>query len=152
MGAHIHATAIEATQRFTQQPVRYTEASLVRRMEELGIGRPSTYAPTISTIQQRNYVAKGESKGETRECEIITLKGANITSKLKNELAGAEKGKLLPTDVGMVVNDFLIEYFPNIIDYNFTAKVENEFDDVAEGAMQWTDAIDKFYTSCHPNV
>ncbi|MBS7372807.1 MAG: type I DNA topoisomerase [Muribaculaceae bacterium] len=152
VGAHIHATAIEATQRFTQQPVRYTEASLVRRMEELGIGRPSTYAPTISTIQQRNYVEKGESKGETRECEIITLKGANITSKLKNELAGAEKGKLLPTDVGMVVNDFLIEYFPNIIDYNFTAKVENEFDDVAEGAMQWTDAIDKFYTSFHPNV
>ncbi len=152
VGQALSTDLVTATQRFTQQPVRYTEASLVRRMEELGIGRPSTYAPTISTIQQRNYVEKGESKGETRECEIITLKGANITSKLKNELAGAEKGKLLPTDVGMVVNDFLIEYFPNIIDYNFTAKVENEFDDVAEGAMQWTDAIDKFYTSFHPNV
>ena len=152
VGAAMSATAIEATQRFTQQPVRYTEASLVRRMEELGIGRPSTYAPTISTIQQRNYVAKGESKGESRKCEVITLKGGSIASKVKTELAGAEKGKLLPTDVGMVVNDFLIEYFPNIIDYNFTAKVENEFDDVAEGTLEWTESIDKFYTTFHPNV
>ena len=117
-----------AMQRYTQQPIRYSEASLVRKLEELGIGRPSTYAPTISTIQQREYVAKGESKGEKREFEVITLKGDKITTKTKSELVGSEKGKLLPTDVGMVVNDFLIKYFPSILDYNFTARVEQTFD------------------------
>ena len=151
-GAVMVPKSVEATQRFTQQPVRYTEASLVRRLEELGIGRPSTYAPTISTIQQRNYVTRGESKGESRTCEVMTLAKNKITSKTKTELAGAEKGKLLPTDVGMVVNDFLIEYFPNIIDYHFTANVENDFDDVAEGITEWADSISEFYADFHPNI
>lgn len=151
-GTQMTPKKIEATQRFTQQPVRYTEASLVRRMEELGIGRPSTYAPTISTIQQRNYVAKGESKGESRTCEVLTLSNKKISTKTKTELTGAEKGKLIPTDVGMVVNDFLIKYFPKIIDYNFTANVENDFDDVAEGITQWTDSIAHFYDDFHPNI
>lgn len=151
-GAVMTPKSIEATERFTQQPVRYTEASLVRKMEELGIGRPSTYAPTISTIQQRNYVAKGESKGEARKCEVLTLSGGKITAKTKTELTGAEKGKLLPTDVGMVVNDFLIKYFPKIIDYHFTANVENEFDEVAEGEVKWTDSIANFYADFHPGI
>lgn len=141
-----------ATQRFTQQPQRYSEASLVRKLEELGIGRPSTYAPTISTIQQREYVAKGESKGEKREFEVITLKDDRITSKTKNELVGSEKGKLVPTDTGMIVNDFLIRYFPNILDYNFTARVEENFDDIAEGKERWNDDIEHFYAEFHPNI
>ena len=141
-----------AMQRFTQQPVRYSEASLVRKLEELGIGRPSTYAPTISTIQQREYVARGESKGEKREFEVITLNGDKITSKTKSELVGSEKGKLVPTDVGMVVNDFLIKYFPSILDYNFTARVEETFDNIAEGNERWNDDIERFYADFHPNI
>lgn len=141
-----------AMQRFTQQPIRYSEASLVRKLEELGIGRPSTYAPTISTIQQREYVMRGESKGEKREFEVITLKGDKITSKTRTELVGSEKGKLLPTDVGMVVNDFLIKYFPSILDYNFTARVEETFDNIAEGKERWNDDIERFYTDFHPNI
>jgi len=141
-----------AMQRYTQQPIRYSEASLVRKLEELGIGRPSTYAPTISTIQQREYVAKGESKGEKREFEVITLKGDKITTKTKSELVGSEKGKLLPTDVGMVVNDFLIKYFPSILDYNFTARVEQTFDNIAEGKERWNEDIERFYTNFHPNI
>ncbi|MBQ9584488.1 MAG: type I DNA topoisomerase [Muribaculaceae bacterium] len=141
-----------ATQRFTQQPNRYSEAMLVKRLEELGIGRPSTYAPTISTIQARDYVVKGESKGVKRSFEQITLKGNKISTKSKSELVGNEKGKLIPTDVGMVVNDFLTKYFPQILDYNFTAKVETEFDDIAEGKRKWNEEIKDFYTGFHKNI
>ncbi|MBR5332004.1 MAG: type I DNA topoisomerase [Muribaculaceae bacterium] len=143
---------IVATQRFTQQPIRYTEASLVKKMEELGIGRPSTYAPTISTIQQREYVEKGDKQGEKREFMTLTLKGDKITTRTKSETVGADKGKLIPTDIGVVVNEFLTKYFPNILDYNFTAKVEEKFDDVAEGKLLWTDEINSFYTIFHPGV
>ena len=151
-GDQLNAVAVTATQRFTQQPNRYTEASLVRRLEELGIGRPSTYAPIISTIQDRKYVEKGEDKGHKREYEIITLKGGKITKGKKSELFGVEKGKLLPTDVGMVVNDFLVKYFPSIMDYNFTARVENEFDEVAKGNVVWNKEIADFYEGFHPSI
>ena len=151
-GQQLTSAAIVATQRFTQQPNRYTEASLVRRLEELGIGRPSTYAPIISTIQERNYVEKGEDKGQKREYEIITLKGGKISTGKKNELYGNEKGKLIPTDVGMVVNEFLVKYFPSIMDYNFTAKVENEFDEVAKGNVVWNKEIADFYDGFHPTI
>ena len=143
---------VVATQRFTQQPNRYSEAMLVKRLEELGIGRPSTYAPTISTIQARDYVVKGESKGVKRSFEQITLKGNKITTKTKTELVGNEKGKLIPTDVGMVVNDFLTKFFPQILDYNFTAKVETEFDEIAEGKKKWNDEIKEFYKGFHPEI
>lgn len=148
----LQAHAVSAIQRFTQQPNRYTEASLVRRLEELGIGRPSTYAPIISTIQDRKYVEKGEDKGRKREYEILTLKGGKITMANKSELFGNEKGKLLPTDIGMVVNEFLVRYFPSIMDYNFTAKVENEFDEVAKGNVVWNKEIADFYDGFHPNI
>ena len=151
-GDVVDAVAINAIQRYTQQPNRYTEASLVRRLEELGIGRPSTYAPIISTIQERQYVEKGEDKGRKREYEIITLKGGKITTGKKSELFGVEKGKLIPTDVGMVVNDFLVKYFPSIMDYNFTAKVENEFDEVAQGNVVWNKEIANFYSDFHPGI
>ena len=151
-GEMLDAKSVTATQRYTQQPNRYTEASLVRRLEELGIGRPSTYAPIISTIQDRNYVEKGEGKGLKREYEIITLKGGKITTSKKSELYGIEKGKLIPTDVGMVVNDFLVKYFPSIMDYNFTAKVENEFDEVAKGNVVWNKEISDFYDGFHPSI
>ena len=151
-GDSLSAQAVLATQRFTQQPNRYTEASLVRRLEELGIGRPSTYAPIISTIQDRNYVEKGEDKGTKRDYEIITLKNGKITLGKKSELYGNEKGKLIPTDVGMVVNDFLVKYFPSIMDYNFTAKVENEFDEVAKGNVEWNKEIADFYDGFHPSI
>ncbi len=141
-----------ATQRFTQQPNRYSEAMLVKRLEELGIGRPSTYAPTISTIQARDYVVKGESKGVKRSFEQIVLKGNKLSTKSKSELVGNEKGKLIPTDVGMVVNEFLTQYFPQILDYNFTAKVESEFDDIAEGKRKWNEEIKDFYTGFHKNI
>ncbi|MDD6777823.1 MAG: type I DNA topoisomerase [Bacteroidales bacterium] len=154
MNTSMAMTAMEvtATQRFTQQPPRYTEASLVKKLEELGIGRPSTYAPTISTIQNREYVAKGEKKGEQRNFKIITLKNGKISDKTGSESTGMDKGKLIPTDTGVIVNDFLQQYFPSIMDYNFTAHIEEEFDEVAEGKMRWTDSIDKFYTKFHPNV
>ena len=151
-GDALEAKSISAIQRYTQQPNRYTEASLVRRLEELGIGRPSTYAPIISTIQDRNYVEKGEDKGQKREYEIITLKGGKISSSTKSELFGAEKGKLIPTDVGMVVNEFLVKYFPSIMDYNFTAKVEDEFDEVAKGNVVWNKEIENFYEDFHPSI
>ena len=151
-GDSLLAQAITAIQRFTQQPNRYTEASLVRRLEELGIGRPSTYAPIISTIQERNYVEKGEDKGQKREYEVITLKDGKISTGKKSELFGAEKGKLIPTDVGMVVNDFLVQFFPSIMDYNFTAKVEDEFDEVAKGNVEWNKEIADFYEGFHPNI
>ncbi|MBR5391773.1 MAG: type I DNA topoisomerase [Prevotella sp.] len=143
---------ISATERFTQGPLRYTEASLVHKLEELGIGRPSTYAPTISTIQQREYVQKGDKKGEERKYTIDILQGIKVTTRSRKEMAGSDKGKLLPTDIGMVVNDFLMKFFPQIMDYNFTAKVEKEFDDIAEGRKQWTNMIKKFYKDFEPTV
>ena len=151
-GDLLQASSISAVQRFTQQPNRYTEASLVCRLEELGIGRPSTYAPIISTIQDRNYVEKGEDKGQKREYEVITLKDGKLTTGKKSELFGVEKGKLIPTDVGMVVNEFLVKYFPSIMDYNFTAKVENEFDEVAKGNVVWNKEIADFYDGFHPSI
>ena len=151
-GDILTASQLTAIQRYTQQPNRYTEASLVRRLEELGIGRPSTYAPIISTIQERNYVEKGEDKGHKRDYEVITLKDGKIKQETKSELYGVEKGKLIPTDVGMVVNDFLVKYFPSILDYNFTAKVENEFDEVAQGNVVWNKEIADFYEGFHPNI
>lgn len=143
---------ITATERFTQRPPRYTEASLVRSLEELGIGRPSTYAPTIQTIQNREYVVKGDKEGIERKYSVLTLSKGSIKDVEKKEIAGADRNKLIPTDIGIVVNDFLMEYFPAIMDYNFTASVEKEFDIVAEGEMKWTDLIDKFYKFFHPIV
>ena len=143
---------ITATERFTQGPLRYTEASLVHKLEELGIGRPSTYAPTISTIQQREYVQKGDKKGEERIYTVDTLKGIKVSQKTRKEMVGSDKGKLLPTDIGTVVNDFLMKYFPAIMDYNFTAKVEQEFDEIAEGKETWTKMLKDFYKSFEPTV
>lgn len=151
-GEMLERKEILATQRFTLCPPRYTEASLVRKLEELGIGRPSTYAPTISTIQQRGYVEKGNSEGVKRPYDILKLKGNKITEATKTEMTGNEKSKLLPTDTGIVVNDFLMEYFPEIMDYNFTASVEKEFDEVAEGEKEWTGMMDTFYKGFHPLV
>ena len=143
---------IIATERFTQHPPRYTEASLVRKLEELGIGRPSTYAPTISTIQQRGYVEKGEKAGEERSYNVLALQNNEITDITQVEITGAEKAKLIPTDIGTVVNDFLMEYFPNILDYNFTASVEKQFDEIAEGEKKWTAILSNFYQGFHPSV
>ena len=152
VGDSLENQSIVATQRFTQQPIRYTEASLVKKMEELGIGRPSTYAPTISTIQQREYVEKGDKQGEKRDFITLTLKNGKISTRTKSETVGADKGKLIPSDIGVVVNEFLTKYFPNILDYNFTANIEEKFDDVAEGKLQWNDEISSFYTMFHPGV
>ena len=152
VGQVLAKKTIAATQRFSLCPARYTEASLVRKLEELGIGRPSTYAPTISTVQQRGYVEKGNKEGVKRDFDMLTLKDGKITEKTKSEMTGNEKAKLLPTDVGVVVNDFLMEYFPGIMDYNFTASVEKEFDEVAEGEKEWTGMMDVFYQEFHPLV
>ena len=143
---------IVATERFTQRPPRYTEASLVRRLEELSIGRPSTYAPTIQTIQNREYVVKGDKEGVERAYTVVSLSKGKIEEAEKTETVGADRNKLMPTDIGTVVNDFLMEYFPDVLDYNFTASVEKEFDSVAEGELVWTKAIDKFYKIFHPIV
>ena len=143
---------VAAVQRFTQSPMRYNEASLVHKLEELGIGRPSTYAPTISTIQQREYVHKGDKKGEERTYTVDTLKGKQISQSTRTEIVGSDKGKLLPTDIGIVVNDFLMQYFPGIMDYNFTAKVEQKFDEIAEGGELWTDMMKDFYKDFEPEV
>lgn len=151
-GQQLERRDIVATERFTQRPARYTEASLVRKLEELGIGRPSTYAPTISTIQQREYVEKGNKEGEDRSYNILTLKEDQINDQTRTEVVGTEKSKLFPTDTGIVVNDFLTQYFPEILDYNFTASVEKEFDEVAEGEVQWTSIMKKFYEQFHPSV
>ena len=144
-GEMLSPIEITATERFTQHPPRYTEASLVRKLEELGIGRPSTYAPTISTIQQREYVEKGNKTGTTRKYTVMTLSNGKITTKEGKENVGAEKQKLMPTDIGIVVNDFLLEYFPEIMDYNFTATVEKDFDDIADGKKEWIAPIKDFY-------
>ena len=151
-GDHLERKTITSTEKYSQGPVRYTEASLVKKLEELGIGRPSTYAPTISTIQQREYVVKGDKTGEERQYVTDTLSANRIVSKTRTEVAGKEKGKLLPTDIGTVVNDFLMEHFPEIMDYNFTAKVESQFDQIAEGHEEWTSMMHNFDHDFEPTV
>ena len=152
VGQLFKSREILAVERYTQAPPRYTEASLVRKLEELGIGRPSTYAPTISTVQQRGYVEKGNREGVQRTYEVLKLTNGKIKESTRTEMTGSEKAKLLPTDVGTVVNDFLMEYFPAIMDYNFTANVEKEFDEVAEGEKPWTGLMEQFYQKFHPLV
>ena len=151
-GQMLERRSIVSTERYSMGPSRYTEASLVHKLEELGIGRPSTYAPTISTIQQREYVQKGDKKGEERIYVVDTLQALKITSKNKKEMVGADKGKLIPTDIGIVVNDFLMENFPDIMDYNFTARVEQEFDKISEGKATWNAAMKEFYKRFDPEV
>ena len=151
-GDLLERKTITSTEKYSQGPVRYTEASLVKKLEELGIGRPSTYAPTISTIQQREYVVKGDKAGEERQYVTDTLSAGRIVSKTRTEVAGKEKGKLLPTDIGTVVNDFLMEHFPEIMDYNFTAKVESQFDQIAEGHEEWTSMMHNFDHDFEPTV
>ena len=143
---------ITATERFTRPPYRYTEATLVKKLEELGIGRPSTYAPTISTIQNRGYVEKGSIEGEERKYSQLILKSDKVEEKSLTELIGSDKGKLVPTDIGMIVNDFLVNHFAHILDYNFTAKVEKDFDEIAEGHEDWQKVLKEFYEDFHPNV
>ena len=152
VGEKLNANEITATQRFTHHPARYTEASLVKKLEELGIGRPSTYAPTISTVQKRGYVVKEDREGVQRNYGVITLKGNKITEETKTEGTGAEKNKMFPTDIGMVVNDFLLKEFPQILDFHFTAKVEEEFDEIAEGKINWTKMLSDFYKPFHKSV
>lgn len=152
VGQEVERREITSTERFSQSPLRYTEASLVHKLEELGIGRPSTYAPTISTIQQREYVQKGDKKGVERPYVIDTLRLNVISSRVKKEMAGSDKGKLLPTDIGIVVNDFLIQYFPVIMDYNFTANVEEKFDEIADGKAGWHKMLKDFYADFEPTV
>jgi len=151
-GTGLKYNAITATERFTHYPPRYTEASLVKKLEELGIGRPSTYAPTISTIQQRGYVLKEERQGKERQYRIISLQKGKVKESVATEITGAEKGKLFPDNIGMLVNDFLVGHFSEIMDYNFTAHVEKEFDKIAEGKVNWTDMLKKFYSSFHKVV
>lgn len=151
-GQTLNCRQIAAMERFTLPPARYTEASLVRKLEELGIGRPSTYAPTISTIQQRGYVEKGSREGTERAYTLLVWEDGKLTETTKTELTGSEKSKLLPTDVGLVVNDFLQEYFPRIMDYNFTASVEKQFDEIADGEKEWTNVLEQFYDGFHPLV
>jgi DNA topoisomerase-1 len=143
---------VTATERFTSPPPRYTEASLVKKLEELGIGRPSTYAPTISTIQNRGYVSREDRPGEKRKVRSLILEGGTISASAKSELAGKEKSKLFPKDIGMIVNDFLTENFTAIVDFNFTAEVEEQFDEIAEGSLKWTEMLKKFYTTFHKTV
>jgi len=151
-GQRLDLQEMTATERFSRPAARYTEASLVKKLEELGIGRPSTYAPTISTIQNRGYVVKEDRDGKQRNFRVLTLKGANITKEEKTENTGAERGKLFPTDIGSVVNDFLVQYFNGIVDYHFTAGVEKQFDEIAQGLEEWTNMIRKFYNPFHKEV
>jgi len=141
-----------ATERFSRPPARYTEASLVKKLEELGIGRPSTYAPTISTIQNRGYVVKEDRDGKPRDYQVLELTGGQVSTVTKTEITGAEKSKLFPTDIGVVVNDFLVEHFKGIVDFNFTARVEKEFDEIAQGMKEWTDMLRGFYGPFHAEV
>ncbi len=152
VGDGLDVNIIEARERWSQKPARYSEASLVKKLEDLGIGRPSTYAPTISTVQNRGYVVKEEREGKERDYHYLMLKGKELFSEVKTEITGAERNKLFPTDIGMVVNDFLMKYFPNIVSYDFTAKVEMEFDEISLGKIVWNDAIDSFYKSFHKQV
>ncbi|MDE6217617.1 MAG: type I DNA topoisomerase, partial [Muribaculaceae bacterium] len=152
VGDALKADEIVATERFTLAPARYTEATLVKKMEELGIGRPSTYAPTISTIISRDYIQRGEREGEKRDYRVVALRDGHIEEKTLSENSGSDKGKLVPTDVGMIVNEFLTQYFPDILDYNFTARVEEKFDEIAEGKLGWKDEITGFYGVFHPEI
>lgn len=151
-GQYLEASDIEATERFTLPPARYNEATLVKKMEELGIGRPSTYAPTIATITARDYIEKGEKPGEKRDYVKLSLKNGKISREVLTETSGSEKGKLVPTDVGMIVNEFLTLHFPDILDYNFTARMEEKFDEIAEGSLEWKDEIQNFYSDFHPMI
>lgn len=151
-GQKLELKNMTATEKFTRQPPRYNEASLVRKLEELGIGRPSTYAPTISTIQKRNYVEKKELEGKKREFQLLTLSDDQVKKETLSETYGTEKGKLFPTDIGKVVNDFLVQYFQKVMDYGFTAKIEEEFDEIATGKKEWEKMIDTFYRPFHENV
>ena len=151
-GERLDMKEVVATERFSQHPLRYTEASLVKKMEELGIGRPSTYAPTISTIQQREYVEKGDKKGEEKMYNILKLSNGKVKKTTKKEVMGKEKGKLIPTDIGVVVNDFLMQSFPDIVDYNFTANVEKDFDEIAEGKENWHEMMKDFYGKLEPMI
>lgn len=151
-GDKLNLAEIIAMERFTHHPPRYTEASLVKKLEELGIGRPSTYAPTISTVQKRNYVEKADLQGTLRHYTVLNFKNNTIKKETKTETTGADKGKLLPTDIGMVVNDFLLQYFPDILDFHFTAKVEEEFDEIAEGKISWQKMLKEFYKPFHKTV
>jgi DNA topoisomerase-1 len=151
-GQRLDLEEMSATERFSRPPARYTEASLVKKLEELGIGRPSTYAPTISTIQNRGYVVKEEREGKQRKFRVLTLKANSIAKEERTENTGAERGKLFPTDIGAVVNDFLVQHFKGIVDFNFTAKVEKQFDEIAQGLEEWTTMIGNFYTPFHADV
>ncbi len=151
-GDKLKAAIVTATERFTQQPPRYTEASLVKKMEELGIGRPSTYAPTISTIQAREYIEKGQNDGQPRNYRVVTLANGEISHSENTEICGGDKGRLIPTDIGIIVNNFLMEYFPAILDYDFTARMEEKFDLIAEGKLPWSGEIATFYKLFHPDV
>ena len=152
IGQGLNLRQMQATQRYSRPAPRYTEASLVKKLEEMGIGRPSTYAPTISTIQKRGYVEKDSREGKERKFQVLTLKGDQITTQTKSEITGAEKNKLFPTDMAMVVNDFLVEHFPNVIDYSFTARVEAEFDEIAQGQQEWERMLEKFYEKFHQRI
>ena len=152
VGENLQNKYITATQRFTRPPARFTEASLVKRLEELGIGRPSTYAPTISTIQNRNYVEKGTHEGDERNYKQLVLEDQKIKDNALSEQTGSNKGKLVPTDIGMIVTEFLVKHFESILDYNFTAKVEDKFDDIADGRQDWREMMKDFYKGFHPQV
>ena len=152
IGETLEYSNILAFERFTQQPPRYNEAALVHKLEELGIGRPSTYAPTIGTIQQREYVIRENIEGKSRNSNVLRLESGKIEKYIVSETYGTEKSKLLPTDIGIVVNDFLMEYFPEIMNYNFTARVEKEFDDIADGKKEWQSVISRFYEKFSPSV
>jgi len=152
VGLQLTLRSMSATERFTRPPARYTEAALVKKLEELGIGRPSTYAPTISTIQNRGYVVKEEREGRSRDYRVLTLENTELKAVTKTEITGAEKGKMFPTDIGIVVNDFLVEHFNGIVDFHFTANVEKEFDDIAHGLTEWTKMLHDFYGPFHSEV
>ncbi|MGJ1267384.1 type I DNA topoisomerase [Sphingobacterium spiritivorum] len=151
-GQAVQLRTMNAIQRFSRPPARYTEASLVKKLEELGIGRPSTYAPTISTIQNRGYVEKEDREGRSRDYQVLTLENGQVNTLTKTEITGAEKSKMFPTDIGVLVNDFLVEHFKGIVDYHFTAKVEKEFDDIAQGLTEWTEMMKGFYGPFHTEV
>ena len=152
VGEDLEYAFINATQRFSSPPYRFTEASLVKQLEELGIGRPSTYAPTISTVQRRSYVEKGQNEGVERNYEQLVLSLGSVKTQTLTEKTGSDKNKLIPTDIGNIVNDFLVANFSNILDFGFTAKVESSFDDISEGEENWTEMIKGFYNKFHETV